>query len=880
MSQRANPAEAGRTRDRAQQLAEVRQRAERRLADAPAPAPDADHSQWAERMVHELSVHQIELEMQNEELRQTQLALEESRDRYIDLYENAPVGYVTLGVDGAIVEANHRALSLFGAPATRIKGQRLIDLVAPGDRPRLQQHFNKLIGSAGEQHLELRLYTPRREPIYVATRMALVTDPSVGAQVRVGLIDITARVRSEGEAMRLAAVVASSEDAIISRDLDGRVTSWNDSAARLFGRSAKQMFGRTMDELVPPDRKAEEAELLQRLRRGEKVSHHETERLNAAGVPVPIAISLSPISGSDSSLAGSSLIARDISERQRVDSALRQRLRQLGVLSQAGQALILGESAAPATRSELFQRVGAAVGSDLVLHYTVSEGADAPARLVLESSHGFSDEQLAALRAERVADSLAGMIARQLRPLVLNDLHGSALAETKLLREAGVRWLAGFPLIAQGHLHGVAMFASTLHDRLHEGDLQVVQTVCDQVSAMLERARLIDELHENERSLKRADRAKDDFIATLAHELRNPLAPIRNAVGIMRHHHGERADAQQLAWCRDIIERQVVQMTRLLEDLLDVSRVTRNKIELRRERVDLRQAIEQAIEATRPLIESREQRLALELPAEPIMLYGDLTRLTQVFSNLLNNAAKYTDLGGTITLSVTPREGRVRIGVRDTGIGIEAQHLPRVFDMFAQLAPALERAGGGLGIGLALTRGLVELHGGSIDAYSAGIGHGSEFVVNLPVVREVGAANASQPDDAQSLDQRPGRRLLVVDDNADAAQTLSTLLTMYGQDVRAAFSGEEALQVVQDWPPDVAVLDIGLPDLNGYELCRRMRAQPWGERALLIACTGWGQREDVDRAREAGFDFHLVKPVDPQAVLRLLDQPRQSDPGR
>jgi len=201
-----------------------------------------------------------------------------------------------------------------------------------------------------------------------------------------------------------------------------------------------------------------------------------------------------------------------------------------------------------------------------------------------------------------------------------------------------------------------------------------------------------------------------------------------------------------------------------------------------------------------------------------------------------------------------------------------------VFDMFAQLAPARERGGGGLGIGLALTRGLVELHQGTIDAYSAGIGRGSEFVVNLPVVREEGAASASQPNDEQGLDQRPGRRLLVVDDNADAAQTLSTLLAMYGHDVRAAFSGEEALQVVQDWPPDVAVLDIGLPDLNGYELCRRIRAQPWGGQPLLIACTGWGQREDVDHAYEAGFDFHLVKPVDPQAVLRLLDRPRQGPP--
>jgi CheY-like chemotaxis protein len=250
-----------------------------------------------------------------------------------------------------------------------------------------------------------------------------------------------------------------------------------------------------------------------------------------------------------------------------------------------------------------------------------------------------------------------------------------------------------------------------------------------------------------------------------------------------------------------------------------------------------------------------------------------------VFSNLQNNAAKYTDVGGTITLAVTSREGKVRVGVRDTGIGIEAQHLPRVFDMFSQLAPALERAGGGLGIGLALTRGLVELHGGTIDAYSAGIGHGSEFVVNLPIVAAQRPAEPGKGEESADAEHPAPRRMLVVDDNADAAQTLTTLLAMEGQDVRTAFNGEEALRIVAQWPPDVAVLDIGLPDFNGYELCRRIRAQPWGARPLLIACTGWGQREDVQRAHQAGFDFHLVKPVDPQAVLRLLNQPRQVSRG-
>jgi signal transduction histidine kinase/CheY-like chemotaxis protein len=586
-----------------------------------------------------------------------------------------------------------------------------------------------------------------------------------------------------------------------------------------------------------------------------------------------VSISLSPIRDAYGSVIGSSLIARDISERQRADHALRERLRQLDVLSQAGQALILGEPDAP-VRRELFERLAGAVGSDLQLNYAFD---DASSELVLQSTFGLTTAQATEVATQPTADTLWGIVAEQRKPLVLNHLQTTELPPARWLRELGARCFVAFPLLAQGRLHGVAVFVSRTRDQLREGDLQVIRTVCDQVSAMLERARLVEELHVNERSLKRADRAKDDFIATLAHELRNPLAPIRNAVGIMRH--ADQASAQQLAWCRDIIERQVVQMTRLLEDLLDVSRVTRNKIDLRRERLDLMHAIEQAVEASRPLIEARQQRLVLELRPEPLILYGDLTRLTQVLSNLLNNAAKYTDAGGQITLSVQATESRAQVRVRDTGIGIEAQHLPHVFDMFAQLTPALDRAGGGLGIGLALTRGLVELHGGTIDAYSAGAGRGSEFVVTLPIVA------ARQPDDgapARADDAAaalPTQRLLVVDDNADAAQTLATLLSLHGQDVRAVFSAQEALQIVQQWPPDVAVLDIGLPDLNGYELCRRIRAQSWGAQPLLIACTGWGQKEDIDRAHQAGFDFHLVKPVDPNSVLRLLAErrrPRQS----
>jgi signal transduction histidine kinase/CheY-like chemotaxis protein len=417
-------------------------------------------------------------------------------------------------------------------------------------------------------------------------------------------------------------------------------------------------------------------------------------------------------------------------------------------------------------------------------------------------------------------------------------------------------------------VNGVAAFASTTRDRFRDGDLQVIQTVCDQVSAMLERGKLVEELHTREESLKVADRRKDDFIATLAHELRNPLAPIRNAIGILRQ---STMPDPQLAWCRDVIERQVTQMTLLLEDLLDVSRVTRNKIELRREKIELQRVVEDAVETTRPLIDAQRHQLVLELPAQPIVVYGDLTRLTQVVGNLLNNAAKYTDVAGKIELVVRREGDEASIVVRDNGIGIEPQQAACIFDMFAQLTPALERSRGGLGIGLSLARGLVELHGGRIEAHSDGTGRGSEFTVHLPIVHQAAdSAPLCQAQPSFDVGARAGRRVLVVDDNADAAQTLATMLILSGLDTRLAFGGKEGMRIAEEWRPDAAVIDIGMPQFNGYELCRRIREQPWGDRMLLIACTGWGQNEDRQRARVAGFDVHLVKPIQPDEVLRIV----------
>jgi signal transduction histidine kinase len=364
---------------------------------------------------------------------------------------------------------------------------------------------------------------------------------------------------------------------------------------------------------------------------------------------------------------------------------------------------------------------------------------------------------------------------------------------------------------------------------------------------------------ERTEALRASDEQKDAFIATLAHELRNPLAPIRNVVNLMRRR--ETTDPQ-LARGRDVIDRQVSQMARLLEDLLDVSRYTRSKLTLRRETIDLATVIEHAIEIARPWIDEGSRTFDVNPPTEPIFVNGDLTRLAQVISNLLINAAKYTAADGQIQLSAYKEGNDVLVSVKDDGIGIAAEHLPRVFEMFSQVPSATSHSRGGLGIGLCLARGLVEMHGGRLNAYSEGPGKGSEFVVRLPLDDERSMPEPST-DKAEVAAPAGGRcRILVVDDMHDSADSLALLLQAQGHDVHVAYEGEQAILMARQFRPDVALVDLGMPKVDGYEVCRRIRAHEWGARMFLIAQTGWGQEVDRRRTQAAGFDQHMVKPLD------------------
>jgi len=477
---------------------------------------------------------------------------------------------------------------------------------------------------------------------------------------------------------------------------------------------------------------------------------------------------------------------------------------------------------------------------------TISEPA---ATLTLEGDILHCNRRLVHL-LERTLPSLVGrpladFVSPESRPALTALLREGALAEVR----GDFAWLPHHSPPSPAH---VAVSA------LAEGALGLCLVLVD-----VSERRHYEELQRTQMALREADRRKDEFLATLAHELRNPLAPMRNAVEILR---ARCAGEPELDWPVGILDRQVELMARLLEDLLDVSRISRNRLELRTERVDLAAVIEAAQETSQPLIDAGRHQLTLKLPAQPIPLDADPQRLAQVFANLLNNAAKFTGEGGTIRLAAERDGDHVVVTVADSGIGISAEMLPHIFEIFSQENPSEVRTQGGLGVGLSLVKGLVALHGGSVEVHSEGAFKGTSFVVRLPIA--VGATvRRGEPPRPEAPSRR---RVLVVDDNHDSADSLAALLKIMGNEVTTAYDGAQAVEIAAALRPEVVLLDIGMPVLDGFEACRRIREQPWGRAMHLIALTGWGQHEDRRRSQEAGFDAHLVKPVDADDLIRAV----------
>jgi PAS domain S-box-containing protein len=440
----------------------------------------------------------------------------------------------------------------------------------------------------------------------------------------------------------------------------------------------------------------------------------------------------------------------------------------------------------------------------------------------------------------------------------------------RLIRSLGLKSYICVPLVVSGNPLGVLTFITAESGRRYnDTDLALAVDLAHRAAVAIENNQLYQ-------ALRDADRRKDEFLATLAHELRNPLAPIRNSLQILRM---PRVDAATIERSRDMMERQVHHLVRLVDDLLDVSRVMRGKIELRRERVELATVVARAVETVQPLVDAQGHQLSVSLPTESLSIDADPVRLAQVVGNLLTNAAKYTEPNGRIWLTAE-RDGEMAVlRVRDNGIGIAPQMLPRIFELFVQVDHASTRSQGGLGIGLTLVKNLVEMHNGTVEARSEGLGKGCEFVVRLPLLAQ--ALDQDQgPETVQQADEPPspsGHRLLVVDDNQDAATSLATLLRLQGHEVQIAYSGMAALEITKTYTPDAVFMDIGMPGLDGYEVARRLRQQPRLAKVVLVALTGWGQQEDRRRSAEAGFDHHLVKPPEPKTLEGILADLKQQN---
>ena len=700
--------------------------------------------------------------------------------------------------------------------------------------------------------------------------------------------DVTERRRAEQERARLAAIVEGSDDAIASKTLDGIVRSWNPAAARLFGYEPEEIIGKSIRIIIPPELQAEEDAILDQLRRGERVDHFETVRLARDGTRLDVSLTISPVRDPGGAIVGASKIARDITARKRSEKRLREEIQVRELLGGAARAV-----------------VGAQLDLERVVQVITDIAREITGAALGAFFYNVHDEGWESYRLYTISGAPLEAFARFPQPRN-TAVFGPAFRGEASVRSADitadpryghnppyhgmpeghlpVRSFLAVPVkAASGEVLGSLFFGHPDPGVFTERAEQLVAAVAAQAAVAVESARAhqalkreIDQRKQAEQALSQADRQKDEFIAMLAHELRNPLAPIRNATELLSHMFANDANAQVVL---GMIKRQGEQLSRLVDDLLDVSRITTGRIQLKCEAIDLAAVITQAVETVEPQIRGKRHRVSITaLSYEPLHVQGDFVRLVQCASNILANAAKYTEPGGEISIRTHGDEDSVFIEISDTGAGIPPELLPHVFDLFVQSDRTLDRAQGGLGVGLAVVKRLIEMHEGEVTARSDGLGRGSTFEIRLPRI----ARPAPIPAVGGGFDIEP-RRVLIVDDNTDAADSLALLLKFEGHETHVVYSAEEALASMESFKPDVAFLDIGLPGMNGYDLAREIRRMPGSKALRLVALTGYGQVDDQQRARAAGFDRHLVKPVTLAALLQAIggiSQPGPVEPGR
>lgn len=601
------------------------------------------------------------------------------------------------------------------------------------------------------------------------------------------------------------AIIESADDAIISKDLNGIIRSWNPGAERLFGYTPDEAIGQPITMLIAADRQHEEIDILARVRRGERVEHYETVRRTKDGREIPVSLTISPIKNELGRIVGASKIARDIRDRIDAEHARGH----LAAIIESADDAIIGKDLNGVIRS--WNK-----GAERLFGYTADEAIGQSVTLLMPPERQHEEPQILARlrRGERIEHYETVRVAKNGRRIPIS------------LTTSPVR-------NSRGQIIGASKIARDISQRIAA-----------------------------ENALKDADLRKDQFLAMLAHELRNPLTPIRNGIEIIQRS----TDQGRREWAMQVIDRQLIQLTRIIDDLLEIARITSGNITLRREATNLRAIVKTALESARPNIDAGRHTVKVDIPTAEIELYVDAARLVQALVNLLVNSAKFTAPGGSITIVGNAEGDQLVLRVRDSGRGIASDLLPRVFDVFSQGASDYARTEGGLGIGLSIVRRVVEMHGGTVTAYSEGAGQGSEFRITLPLAPPP-PATASVTSQA---DVHHCCRVLVVDDNPDVTDSLAELLTLNGHQVERHYSGAGVLDKALAFRPNVVVLDLGLPERDGFDVARDIRARPELHGALLIAVSGYGQPADIERTRAAGINFHLLKPVETDELLRLI----------